>query len=81
MARGWESKSVEAQIDMADAIGATATAKRITLEALQQIRRRESLMLSRTRVVREIESAQNPRYKVVLNKALTDLDAQLKKLE
>ena len=83
MARGWESKSVEAQIDMADAIraSATATAKRLTPEALDHIRRRESLTLSRTRVVRELESAQNPRYKVVLNKALADLDAQLKKLD
>jgi hypothetical protein len=81
MARGWESKSVEAQIDMADAISAVPSAKRLTPAALDQIRKRESLMLSRTRVVREMESAQNPRYKVVLSKALSDLDAQLKRLE
>jgi hypothetical protein len=28
-------------------------------------------------VVRDLKSAQNPRYKAVLNKALQDLDAQL----
>jgi hypothetical protein len=33
--------------------------------------------MSRTRVVRDLENAQNPRYKAVLNKALADLDAQL----
>jgi len=33
--------------------------------------------LSRTRIVRELESAENPRYRVVLEKALADLDAQL----
>jgi len=38
-------------------------------------------MLSRTHVVRELETAQNPRYKVVLNKALADLEAQLKALQ
>jgi hypothetical protein len=81
MARGWESKSVEAQIDMANAIGATAPAQRLSPKALEQIRKRESLTLSRTRVVREMESAQNPRYKAVLSKALADLDAQLKTLE
>jgi len=79
MARGWESKSVEAQIDMADAPRAVA-AEKLTPEALAQIRKKESLMLSRTRVVREMESAQNPRYKAVLGKALADLEAQLKNL-
>ena len=81
MARGWESKSVEAQIDMANAIGAAAPARSLTPAALEQLRKRESLTLSRTRVVRELESAQNPRYKAVLGKALSDLDAQLKTLE
>jgi hypothetical protein len=81
MARGWESKSVEAQIDMAAVARATRPVKQLTPEALVQIRRKESLILSRTRVVREMESAQNPRYKAVLSKALADLDAQLNTLK
>jgi hypothetical protein len=82
MARGWESKSVEAQIDMAETARAAAPmTTTLTPEALAQVRRRESLSLSRTRVVREMESAQNPRYKAVLGKALADLDAQLKILK
>ncbi len=44
---------------------------------LELIRRKENIVLSRTRVVHELESAQNPRYKAVLAKALADLDAQL----
>ena len=80
MARGWESKSVEAQIDVADSARAV-TGNRLTPEALEQIRRKESLTLSRTRVVREMESAQNPRYRAVLSKALADLDAQLNNLK
>jgi hypothetical protein len=81
MARGWESKSVEAQIDMAEAFSGAASARRLTHAALEIVRKRESLTLSRIRVVREMEAAQNPRYKAVLTKALSDLDAQLKTLE
>jgi hypothetical protein len=36
--------------------------------------------MSRTRVVRDLENAQNPRYKAVLSKALADLNAQLSSL-
>ena len=79
MARGWESKSIEAQIDMAEsnAAGKKTTRKAPTPESLEVIRKKENLLLSRTRVVRELGNAQNPRYKAVLSKALADLDAQL----
>ena len=80
MARGWESKSVEAQIDMAEERRAKTTAHKLSCEALDALRKRESLLSSRARVVREMESAQNPRYIGVLTKALADLDAQLSNL-
>jgi len=81
MARGWESKSVEAQIDMAQTARANAPMTKLSPEALDRIRRKESLSLSRTRVVREMEAALNPRYRAVLGKALADLEAQLKILK
>ena len=80
MARGWESKSVEEQIDMAEARSANARAKVLSEEAIEALRKKESILMSRTRVVRDIESAQNPRYRAVLTKALADLDAQLSTL-
>ncbi|MEO8370016.1 MAG: hypothetical protein ABI806_12520 [Candidatus Solibacter sp.] len=80
MARGWESKSVEDQIDMAEARNANARAKVLSEEAVDALRKKESLIMSRTRVVRDIENAQNPRYRAVLTKALADLDAQLSTL-
>ena len=80
MARGWESKSVEDQIDMAEARNATARARVLSEEAIEIIRKKESILMSRTRVVRDIEHAQNPRYRAVLTKALADLDAQLSTL-
>jgi hypothetical protein len=82
MARGWESKSVEAQIDMAEPRHRTRGVV-VTMEApnaLDAIRKRESLLLSRTRVVQELNSAQNPRYRELLGKALADLDLNLSKL-
>ena len=80
MARGWESKSVEDQIDMAEARSANARAKVLSEEAIEVLRKKESILMSRTRVVRDIEHAQNPRYRAVLTKALADLDAQLSTL-
>ena len=77
MARGWESKSVEAQIDMAEYHSAAVQAKVLSQETLDLLRKKESLLMSRTRVVRDLQNAQNPRYKAVLSKALADLDAQL----
>ena len=80
MARGWESKSVEAQIDMAEAQRTVPAGEKYTPKTLELIRKKETILLSRTRVVHEMESARNPRYKAVLNKALADLDAQLSTL-
>jgi hypothetical protein len=49
-------------------------------ERHELVRKRETIALSRIRVVRDLEVAQNPRYRVLLQKALCDLDAQLSKL-
>jgi len=79
MARGWASKSVEAQIDAANMNRHPSAVFQNTLppETLELIRRKEAILLSRTRVERDLKSAQNPRYKALLTKALADLDAQL----
>jgi hypothetical protein len=82
MARGWESKSVEAQIDLA-AAGLHSQSAEVNVPdpaRLAAIRKKENIVLSRTRVIHELESARNPRYKAVLTKALADLDAQLSTL-
>jgi hypothetical protein len=80
MARGWESKSVAAQIDVAEDRNAIARAKVLSAESLDLLRKKESLLMSRTRVVRDLKNAQNPRYRAVLTKALAELDAQLTSL-
>ena len=78
MARGWESKSIEAQIDAAEQHHYSAVLNRTPdPNQLRVIRQRESILLSRTRVLHELGAAQNPRYKAMLTKALADLDAKL----
>ena len=80
MARGWESKAVEAQIELAE--NKPRRAKRLLLSAEQIIalRQRESLELSRTRIRHLIENTQNPRYLSQLEKQLADLDARIGQL-
>jgi hypothetical protein len=77
MARGWESKSVEAQIDAAESRKSVLLINSPAPEKLESLRKRESILLSRTRVVHDLDSARNPRYRAVLEKALADLDTQL----
>jgi hypothetical protein len=82
MARGWESKSVEAQIDAAEQQHRSAVLNRKPdPEKLKIIRQKETLLLSRTHVLQELNTAQNPRYKAVLTKALADLDAKLSTID
>jgi hypothetical protein len=76
MARGWESKSVEAQMEAA----AEAPAERkpvLTPERAAQLRRREGLMLSRKHVAQQLQSSHSARHRQMLEQALAALDAQL----
>jgi pyruvate dehydrogenase complex dehydrogenase (E1) component len=81
MARGWESKSVEAQIESAAGKETAHREPELTSEQIQLLRDRENLELSRTRVTRELATSTNPRYQQILRKALADLEAKLKLLE
>ena len=80
MARGWESKSVEAQQDEA-AQQSSNSRVRLTPEQAARSREQENLRLARQRVVQQIESSQNPRHRKVLQNALADLDQKLSQFE
>jgi hypothetical protein len=43
-------------------------------------RRREVLLLTRSRVEKDLNASQNPRYRDQLTRALADLDVQISKL-
>jgi hypothetical protein len=80
MARGWESKSVEEQVEQSQTNKGEAKKGQLTPGQLETRRRREVLKLSRARVERELQSSQNPRYIEQLNRALADLEAQIAEL-
>lgn len=81
MARGWESKSIESQIESRESSGESRSQPKLTPEQTERLRLRESLLLSRTRVVHDLEEARNPRYQKMLRESLAYLDAKLAELD
>jgi hypothetical protein len=80
MARGWESKSVEDQVQEAQTKTSNSDKPQFTASQQELRRRKEVLLLSRARVERELQSNPSPRYKDQLTHALGDLNAQLAEL-
>ena len=81
MARGWESKSVEAQIESAAERSVPNRSVGRSAADVDQMRQKENLVLSRTRVMHDLENSANPRYRQILEKALADLDAKISRFE
>jgi len=81
VARGWESKSVEEQMDLAQTRKATGAEPKISEAQIGLERARESIELSRGRILRELEAARHPRHREQLSQALNFLDEQLLKLQ
>lgn len=76
MARGWESKSVEAQQAEAQT-KAAQTGRPPTAADAALLREIENLRLARERVLQQIAASPNPRRRMQLEKALVDLDEKL----
>ena len=81
MARGWESKSVEDQIGDAEAKKEARHRRRLAPEEIEQLKRKEALMLERARIVREMERAYKRGHLVILERGLAHIEAELAKLE
>ena len=81
MAKGWESKSVEDQIQESQAADQENPRKQFTPEQMETHRRKEVLLLSRSRVEKDLNSSQNPRYRDQLTQALSHIDAQLSEMK
>ena len=77
MARGWESKSVEEQVQEHNQGKRENTKKQLTSEQLEARRKRQVLLLSRSRVQKDLQASQNPRHRDQLISALADLDSQI----
>lgn len=79
MARGWESKSVESQRESAEAEQRPAKPKKSEQDLVRQ-RKKESLLLSRTRVLNDLAACRNERYRAVLEAGLAHLEREIQAL-
>jgi len=79
MARGWESKSVEAQ--QQDASQQKARGPAPTAEELTRRERRRTLELARSRARTDLARASAPAHRQMLESAIADLDRQMAELE
>jgi hypothetical protein len=79
VARGWESKSVEAQ--QAEASDRSAQhGPPLSAEEAALSREKEGLRLARQRVLQQLEASQNPRHLKMLQDSLADLEEKLSRL-
>jgi hypothetical protein len=77
MARGWESKSVEAQQEEA---ARRSAPPRGDPEDPRQKAERATLMLARTRALADLQRACVPAHRAMLEQAIADLDRRVKEI-
>jgi hypothetical protein len=77
VARGFESKDVELQQQDAEERRANARRAVLSAEQAEITRKRDGLLLQRTRILREIEISKNDRHRQTLQSGLQFLDEQL----
>ncbi|HXO22171.1 MAG TPA: hypothetical protein VOA87_19815 [Thermoanaerobaculia bacterium] len=78
MARGWESKSVESQIE--DAEARSNREEILTPEQRELRQKRQGLEMSRRRVLQEIAATRSALRRTSLEQALAFLDEEIAKL-
>ena len=78
MARGWESKSVEAQQEEAAATGKPKPP--MTAEAVARESQRATLMLARTEKLAQLQRACVPAHRAMLEQAIANLDQKISNL-
>jgi len=79
MARGWESKSVEAQQE-----AATESRQAPPVRSEQDVEkrtRRDTLKLARTRALSDLQRACAPAHRAMLEQAVAEIDRQLALLD
>ncbi len=75
MARGWESKSVEEQLDLARQQREHAAERPVSPDDAVKKQERERLRLARARVAEQLARSRNERYTEMLRQELASLEA------
>jgi hypothetical protein len=77
MARGWESKDVESQVEATQAPNQKSGSGPKSPEQLKREQERKDLQLSRTRIANDLASATHPNHRKSLEAALAHLDKKI----
>ena len=80
MARGWDSKSVEEQINERQAEPRNSGKQKSGRRETEQRTKREGIRLARSRTLTALESTHDERYRALLERTLAHLDSELAKL-
>jgi len=81
MARGWESKDVESQVEEKRADESSSEKTQKTQGQLEKDRERQGLELSKKRVLADLENATHPNHRKSLEAALAHLDSKIESLK
>lgn len=81
MARGWESKSVESQLEEKERAAELRAAEPLTPEERERRERLASLTLSRSRTLEQLERASSQSHRAMLKRTLLALEKQIVELE
>lgn len=79
MARGWESKSVEAQQD--ESANRSPELPQVSAEEAARRAQRATVSLARSRALADLQQACRPAHRAMLEQAIAALDSQLAELE
>ena len=80
MARGWESKAVEDQIEEGHRRTDEAIKVSATAETRARLLRLDSLKLSRSRLLEQLERASHPAHREVLMKGLRAIEKEIEEI-
>ncbi|MDQ3009911.1 MAG: hypothetical protein M3X11_04315 [Acidobacteriota bacterium] len=77
MARGWESKSVEDQVEEQMRTKQQASAVHLSPEAIKLKQKRETLLLQRSRLLEQMQNVRSDTHRQMLERSLQAIDAEL----
>lgn len=80
MARGWESKGVEDQIEEGNRRAEESPRVEASLETRLRGKKFESLKLSRSRMLEQLERARHPAHREVLMKGLRAIEKEMEEI-
>jgi len=77
MARGWESKAVESQLEEKEGRESSRRAEDLSPQERDRLARLDSLKLSRARTLEQLERAANPAHRAMLKRTLLALEKEI----